>query len=178
MSSLKVNPFIPVEGKGINPVTYIDGRDQDEGVLVITKEEKQYVRGNRLYVKYKGIGITADIDDAISIDTYNDEVHIFRRDELSPPEQREYLLLLVYNDEGLDDSYQGILGRQEVFDYIVQNADVIDINKSMILSETTKMKDMWSVMKFMKMCIQNEMVDNKTGFEPSEYGLVIEDEGE
>lgn len=173
----KINPFIEREGKNENPFVFLDGRDQqDTGVLIITKEERQYVRGEKLYVPYKGINIIADIDDAISINTYNDEIYIFRRDELTPPEQKEYLLLLVYNDDGVDDGYQGILGRQEAFDYIVNHAEIIDMNKSMILSETTKMKDMWSVLKFTKMCINNQIVKNDTGFDPKEYDLVIEEE--
>ena len=173
----KINPFIEHEGKNENPFVFLDGRDQnDTGVLIITREETQYVRGNSLFVPYKGIKIIADIDDAISINTYNDEIHIFRRDELIPPDQKEYLILLVYNDDGLDDSYQGILGRQEAFDYIVKNAEIIDMNKSMILSESTKMKDMWTVLKFTKMCINNQIVKNETGFDPKEYDLVIEDE--
>ena len=175
----KINPFIQTDGsKNTNPFVHLDGSDNDDGVLVITKEERQYVRGNSLYVKYKGIAIITDIDDAVSINTYNDEIHIFRRDELEPPEKKEYLILLVYNDEDIEDSYQGILGRQEAFDYIVKNADIIDMNKSMILAETTKMKDMWSVLKFTKMCINNQMVVNDTEFNPREYELVIQEEEE
>ena len=104
----KINPFIQTDGsKNTNPFVHLDGSDNDDGVLVITKEERQYVRGNSLYVKYKGIAIITDIDDAVSINTYNDEIHIFRRDELEPPEKKEYLILLVYNDEDIEDSYQG-----------------------------------------------------------------------
>lgn len=198
---MKVNPFIygvqtekevkekeaeiqaerkkQIAKKKVNPIRYIDGRDvNDDTILVITKEEKQYVRFNRLYVTYKGVTITADIDDAISIDTKMDEVHIFRHDQLEPPENREYLLLLVYNDEELEDTYQGILGRQEAFDYITSNADIIDMNKSMILSETTKLKDMWSVLHFVKKCIENDMVKNPNNFDYSGYELIIEDDEE
>jgi hypothetical protein len=46
----------------------------------------------------------------------------------------------------------------------------------MILSESTKMKDMWTVLKFTKICINNQIVKNETGFDPKEYDLVIEDE--
>ena len=198
---MKVNPFIQnvksqeefekkeaeikaerekqIAKKKVNPIRYIDGRDvTDDTILVITKEEKQYVRSGRLYVKYKGVTITADIDDAISIDTKSDEVHVFRHDELEPPENREYLLLLVYNDEELEDTYQGILGRQEAFDYITNNADIIDMNKSMILSETTRVKDMWSVLHFVKKCIENDMVQNTNDFDYKGYELTIESEEE
>ena len=175
-NKIRINPFIEDEEeikRQQQPFVYLDGRDGDTGVLIITKEDKQYVRGDKLYVKYKGIGIYADIDDAISINTYNDEFYIFRHDELSPPTDREYLLLLVYNDESLMDTFLGISGRQDVFDYIVNNAELIDFVESKILAETTKMKDMWTVYKFMKMCIDNEMVENPTGFDPEDYGSMI-----
>lgn len=173
INRVKINPFVEVDGKN-NPFVYLDGRDEkDDGVIVITKEDKQYVRGDKLYVKYKGIGFYADIDDAISINTYNDELYIFRHDELSPPTEREYLLLLVYVGEDMMDTFIGISGRQEVFDYIVQNADLLDFVESRILAETTKMKDMWTVYRFMKMCIDNDMVENPTGFDPADYGNMI-----
>ena len=172
-----ISPWIEVEKKEDlyeNPFVQLDGRDGDEGVFIITKEDKQYVRGDKLFFKYKGIGIFADINDAISVNTYNDELYIFRHDELSPPEDREYLLLLVYNDESLIDTFIGISGRQEVFNYIVRMADMIDFEKSKILAETTKLKDLWSIHKFMKMCINNEMVKNDTGFDPDDYHYVLD----
>ena len=169
----KINPFIQTDEKNLSPFVFIDGRDDDPGVLVITKADKQYVKGERLYVKYKGVGIYADIDDAISINTYNDEIYIFRHDELTPPEDREYLLLLVYNDETVENSYLGISGRQEVFNFIVNNAEYIDCVESKIMAETTKMKDMWTLYQFAKMCVDNEMVENPTGFDPTEYGTLV-----
>lgn len=173
-----INPWIEnIESKEDlyeKPFVYLDGRDDDEGVIIITKEDKQYVRGDKLFLKYKGISIYADIDDAISINTYNDELYIFRHDELSPPEDREYLLLLVYNDESAIDTFLGITGRQEVFDYIVRIADLIDFGASKIMAETTKLKDLWSVFKFMKMCINNEMVKNNTGFDPNDYYYTLD----
>lgn len=177
-NSIKVNPFINTDGeKNTSPIVYLDGRDsQDSGVLLISKEDKQYIRGDRLYVKYKGIGIYSDIDDVISINTYNDEIYVFRHDELTPPEDREYLLLLVFNDEEVPDTFLGISGRQYVFDYLVANAELFDWTESKILAETTKMQDMWTIFRFAKMCINNEMVKNPSGFDPDDYGAYVEEE--
>lgn len=175
INKIKINPFVQTNGeKSFNPIVYLDGRDNDTGVLIITKENREYVKGDRLYVKYKGIGIYCDIDDAISINTYNDELYIFRHDELTPPKDREYLLLLVFNDEELENSFLGMSGRQDVFDFIVNNAENLDFIESKILAETTKMRDMWNLYKFMKMCIDNEMVSNPTGFDPTDYGAFVE----
>ena len=182
-NKIKINPFIEVDSIDDikdNPFAYLDGRDEnDDGILIITKEDKQYVRGDKLYLNYKGIGVFADIDDAITINTYNDELYIFRHDELSPPEDREYLVLLVYVNDDMMDTFIGISGRQEVFNYIVQNAELLDFEQSKILAETTKLKDLWTIYKFMKMCIDNDMVENPTGFDPSDYGcLMINDDVE
>ena len=175
--NVKINPFIETNGeKSVSPIVYLDGRDNDEGVLLISKEDKQYIKGDRLFVKYKGIGIYSDIDDIISINTYNDEIYVFRHDELTPPEDREYLLLLVYNAEDCIDTFMGISGRQEVFNFIVNNAELLDCIQSKILAETTKMQDMWTLYRFAKMCIDNEMVENPTGFDPDDYGSFVEED--
>lgn len=111
------------------------------------------------------------------VNTKTKEVYIYYAEELSPSEEREYLILMVYNDDTMDNMYQGMVGRQETFDYIVENADLLDFDKSMIMAECTKLKDMITIYEFTKMCIDQETVENPTGFDPDDYGSEINVEG-
>lgn len=166
----KVNPIIQYDEsvKKINPM--IKSTDRNEFQYVITKNDRQHVRGNKLCIDLKGIHVYTDIDNAVLVNTLSNEIYIYYPEELAPSEEREYLLLMVFNDEELDNTYQGIVGRQETFDYIVENAEILDFDKSMIMAETTKMKDMITIYEFMKMCIDHETVENPTGFDPDDYG--------
>jgi hypothetical protein len=171
----KINPIIQVDdttGK-IDPI--MRQSDINEYQYVITKRDREHVRADKIFVCINGINIYADIDDAIMVNTINNEVYIYRHEELAPAEEREYLILLVYNDENIPYTYQGMVGRQETFDYIVENAEIINFDESKILAETTKLKDMISLYAFVKMCIDQETVKNPTGFDPDDYGTDITD---
>lgn len=141
----------------------------NENEIVITKNDPVHVRDNRLYFNYKGIAIYADIDNIIYIDKNSDTIQIIKHKELAPPEQREYLLLLVYHDEELENTFQGYIGRQNVFDFIKSIIEEIDIEKSLIIAETVQFKDALNIYEFMKECILNDMVLNDDGFDIEEY---------
>ncbi len=173
----KVNPIIQyAEGTTkINPI--IKASDRTEYQFVITKKDRQHVRGDKICVELGGFYIYTDIDNAMLVNTLTKEVYIYYAEELSPSEEREYLILMVYHDEEMENAYQGMVGRQETFDYIVENAELLDFDKSMIMAETTKLKDMITIYEFMKMCIDQETVNNPTGFDPDDYGSEINVEG-
>ena len=147
--------------------------DRNEFQYVITKKDRQHVRGDKICVEIGGFYIYTDIDNAMLVNTLTKEVYIYYAEELSPSEEREYLILMVYVDDTMDNAYQGMVGRQETFDYIVENAELLDFDKSMIMAESTKMKDMITIYEFMKMCIDQDAVDNSTGFDPDDYGSEI-----
>ena len=173
----KKNPIIQYDEsvKKINPI--IKSTDRTDFQYVITKKDRQHVRGDKICVEVGGFYIYTDIDNAMLVNTRTKEVYIYYAEELSPSEEREYLILMVYIDDDMDNAYQGMVGRQETFDYIVENAELLDFDKSMIMAETTKLKDMISIYQFMKMCIDQETVDNPTGFDPDDYGSEINVEG-
>ena len=173
----KTNPIIQYDAntKKVSPI--MKALERNEFQYVITKNDREHVRGDKLCVEIQGIYFYADIDDAILVNTRTKEIRVYHPEELDPPEKREYLILMVYNDDleeaGVQNTYQGMVGRQETFDFIIQYAGMLDFDKSMILAETTKMKDMISIYKFMKMCIDQEAVENPTGFDPDDYGSEI-----
>lgn len=163
--------------KAHSPVYQLGQGDKRE--IHITKDDRQYVRGNKLYVEYKGVKLYVDIDSEIFINTMSDEIQVFKHKELAPPEQREYLLLLAVNDNEAEDGvlYQwtGIIGRQQAFDYIANMADDLDWSNSRILAETATMSNMISIYKFMRLCIDNENVENPHGFDPDDFASEDED---
>ena len=169
----KVNSIIQYDEsvRKINPL--IKSTDRNEFQYVITKKDRQHVRGDKICVEIGGFYIYTDIDNAMLVNTLTKEVYIYYAEELSPSEEREYLILMVYLDDEMENAYQGMVGRQETFDYIVENAELLDFDKSMIMAETTKLKDMITIYEFMKMCIDQETVNNPTGFDPDDYGSEV-----
>ena len=155
---------------------YFLGDENNKNEIVITKNDTSYIRGNMLYFKYKDIDIYTDLDNAIYINTKNDTIQIMKYKELSPPEQREYVLLLEYHNNDLSNVFQGIIGRQETFDYIKSIIEEIDIEKSIILTETVQLKDALNIYEFMKECILNGTVINDDGFDIEEYNVTIDDD--
>ena len=159
------------KSKGI----YFLGDTNNNSEIVITKNDRAYVRGDQLYFKYKDINIYTDLDNIIYINTKTDIIQIKKYKELSPPEEREYLILLVYYDEELPNTYQGFIGRQNVFDYLKSIAEEIDIEQSLILVETVEFKNAINIYEFMKECILNGTVENNDGFDIEEYYIKTTD---
>ena len=162
-----------------NPISFSDnwkkdgiyflGDGNNTGEIVITKNDKAYVRGEQLYFKYKDTHIYADLDSIIYINTKTDIIQIKKYKELTPADQREYLVLLHYYDEEITNTYQGFIGRQTVFDYLKSIAEEIDLEQSLILTETVEYRNAINVYDFMKECILNETVNNDDGFDIEEY---------
>ena len=139
--------------------------------IVISSENREYVRGDKLYIEYKGAKIYADLDQVIYINTSTDVVMIKENKKLTAPEERQYLVLLHYEEDDSNNTFQGIVGRQETFDFLKACIDEIDITNSLVLAETVAFKDAISVYEFMHRCIIDEMVTNDDGFDIEEYNI-------
>lgn len=67
------------------------------------------------------------------------------------PEEKEYLLLYTGEYEGEEiKSYEFIKGRTNIYEFIKNMIECIDIHESLVLSESVKISDAISVYKFMK----------------------------
>ena len=154
---------------------YFMGDESNEHEIVITSDDREYVRGDKLYVQYNDVDIYADLNQVIYINTKTNMVYIKENKKLSPPEEREYLVLLSFY-EGEQNTYQGIVGRQNTFDYLKSIIEAIDIGSSMVLAETVAFKDSITVYDFMKRCIEDDMVQNNDGFDIEEYYCSVDDE--
>ena len=142
-----------------------------ENEIVISKNNPENIIAGRLFVEFNGSKIFTDINNIILINKSDNTIQIINHKELSAPEEREYLILLKYPDNFDDEScrYISILGRQETFDHIKLIASEIDVNESIILAETTALKDSISVYEFMKQMIDKELVENNDGFDIDDY---------
>ena len=148
---------------------YFMGDKSNTHEIVITSDDREYVRGDKLCVTYNGIEIYADLNQIIYINTKNNTVYIKENKKLSEPENREYLILLASFDG--TNTYQGILGRQATFDYLKGIIEEIDVDSSMILAETVAFKDSITIYEFMKKCIDEELVQNDDGFDIEDYHI-------
>ena len=146
---------------------YFMGDESSSHEIVITSEDREYVRGDKLYVTFNGCDIVADLNQVIYINIDTKVVYIKENKKLSPPEEREYLLLLTFYGETC--TFQGVVGRQETFDYLKAVIEDIDIGSSMVLAETVPFKDRITVYEFMKKCIDEELIQNNDGFDIEDY---------
>lgn len=165
--------FFEEDDKDWNKGIHFLGDSPDE--IVITKNDKQYVKGSKLCVQFNGVTIYADLDQRIIINRKNNTVYMEKIKQLAPPEEREYVLLIQYYDEYESRTYESVVGRQAVFDHIKTMIDDINIRSSLVLVETVPIKDSLTVYEFMKKCIEENIVDNSDGFDIEEYYLEAEE---
>ena len=144
--------------------------------IYIDKTQKEYVKGEQLFVLYKGISIYANLTQCILINTQTDVVMIKPYKEITPPEDKEYIILLYYGEDGEDNTFQAVKGRQEAFDYIKSMVEYTDLDQSLILAETTTFVDAISIYDFMKSCIIHKSVKNDDGFDIDDYRIYFDSE--
>ena len=174
-----VSPIIEYDEYGRQKAIYQigEGGDFEE---IITKNTPQAVRGNQIWTRVGGYDLFTDINNTIIIDKRGANILVLGNkieDEITPVNEREYLLLLVgAEDTEFEDTFRGIVGRQNVFDTVVGIVDLIDMHESKILAETTQLKGAITVWDFMKMCVDKDLVENPTGFDPYEYEDVLYEE--
>ena len=179
MDDLKINPIHQyAPGEKINPIRHV--MEQTPTQTIITKKNIGNVRGNMIYTRLGGYDIYAPLDSVISIDSEQRNVFIFDKEDntTSPANERQYLLLFVSQDESEIDDFMWIMtyGRQEAFNQIVELADVMNLQESLILAETVRLKGAISMYSFVKQCIDKEVVENPTGFDYTDYSTEVFDD--
>ena len=168
-------PFVQYKpGEKINPFVSVDPRSPGENVKVLNKINSSV--GNYVYFKADKYDLYVPLNDTIVVDELGRNIVVYDQadESLTPANERNYLILCATVDGSGGQEYLSIKGRQNVFDTIVDMADVLDFQESIILAETTALKDAISLFEFMKMCVDKELVENRTGFDPYEYGDYVE----
>lgn len=72
-----------------------------------------------------------------------------------PPEAKQYLLLLFFNDENVEKTFEIITGRENTYNFVKEKAGEIDIRKSHILVTGVPLEDINTIYAFMKAMEKN-----------------------
>lgn len=164
-----------------SPISFMDKDINTETSFAITKLTAggSFMRGNMLYYKLKGVEVYTEQNNIIFVDTINNTLFIREYEkvinEIAPedPENRQYILL--YTDLGYEEADSGFplrwessIGRIETYENIKANISVIDVDKSIVLTENVAVKDALTVRAFVKY-LQNADLVKKDDFDIDQY---------
>jgi hypothetical protein len=162
-------------------ISYIEKNINSETKFAILKttQNGKFVRGDSLYYSLNGVSIYTELDNIIFVDLDNNNLFIKASKKLidginpSKPEEREYIIL--YTDLGYEDPddefpmrWEAIIGRNNTYETIKANVDVIDIDKSIVLTENVTLKDSLTVREFMNH-MKNSGIIKDDDFDINDY---------
>lgn len=181
-----INPVTfakPGEKYQQNPISKIE--NDINGItrfaILKTTENGKWLRGGMLFYELDGVSIYTEDTNIIFVNT--DTKTMFVRDnervlnEINPtdPEQKQYIIL--FTDLGYADTqdteefplrWESVTGRTQAYETIKANADVIDIDKSIVLAETVAIKDALSVREFTNYIKNSNIIDDDS-FDINDY---------
>lgn len=168
-----INPFQQHDDQGRMIPFYQIGDENDKDQVIVNRNTPGAIRQNKLFVRVSGWDLYTDAEDTIVLDYHGANIYVFKNsieEDITPANEREYLLLLVgLEDSDFGDTFQGVIGRQNVFETVLDIMDTIDLHKSRIMAETTQLKGAISLYQFMKMCVDKNLVDDPWRFDPYDY---------
>lgn len=144
----------------------------------------KFVRGNYLFYNMRGIEVYTDINNIIFVDLHNNTLFIKEFANLEKnintkdPKDRQYIIL--YTDLGFNDDYkefplrwESYTGRDAAYESLKPNLPVIDIDKSIVLTDNVPLKDAITVREFIEHLQNAGFVDpeelNLDDYSSSEY---------
>ena len=149
--------------------------------ILRTTENGKYVRGNMLFYKFNGIEIYTNINNIIFVDVLNKSLMIKEAseviNEIAPKssEQKQYIVLYV--DFGQDDEneleesplrWESYIGRQNVYQNLLTQLPVIDVDRSKVLVDNVPLKDSLSVRAFLNY-LKNANIVSEDDFDLDSY---------
>lgn len=121
----------------------------------------KFVRGEHLFYNMRGIEVYTDIDNIIFVDLHNNTLFIKEFDKIEKnintknPNDRQYIIL--YTDLGFDGDckdfplrWESYTGREATYESLKPNLPVIDIDKSIVLTDNVPLKDAITVREFIE----------------------------
>ena len=144
--------------KPIKKVEEINGT-RNFAITKLTEGGKYVSGGTQLYYKMKDVEIYTELDNIIFVDLDNNSIFIRRFENVEntinskDPKDRQYILL--YTDLGFEDDYkefplrwESYTGRDAAYESVKINLAVIDIDRSIVLTDNVALKDAISVREF------------------------------
>lgn len=168
------------KNQGYSPVTFVDQTINGPERFVINRftEGGAYIRGQYLYFKMNDVEIYTSLNNQIMVDTIAKSFFVLPDEvqkvegNVNPvdPETRQYIVL--YIDFGAEDeSYRWEIyhGRTSAIESLKINAAVIDIDKSLVITENVAFKDALSVRKFFKYLQNADIISAEEDFNIDDY---------
>ena len=172
-------PFTFVENKEQKQqaFSFLNDNINSDTKFVINRltDNGAYVKGGMLYFRINGVDIFTDINHSIFVDKKNNSVVIKTAENLAniedktDPEMRQYIILIYNTNPDLDEfRWESMTGRTIMYDYIKNNIEDIDPDKSIILTENVAIKDAFTVSQFVKY-LQNASLVEEDDFDIEMY---------
>lgn len=149
--------------------------------ILKTTDHGKWLRGNMLFYELNGVSIYTEPTNIIFVNLETNTMFIRDNDkvanEINPanPEEKQYIILytdLGYEEEDMDNSFplrwEAVTGRTMAYESIKANAEVIDIDKSIVLAETVAMKDALTVREFVNYLKNSDIIDDEL-FDINDY---------
>lgn len=174
------SPFTFVENQSQKqkPFSFIDNNIEGEKKFVINRltDNGAYVKGGMLYFRLNGVDIFTEITNSIFVDKSNNSVIIRPannlqniEDENVDPEQRQYILLMYGGETDETYYWESMTGRTDTYQYIKDNIEFIDPEKSIVLTENVAVKDAFTVYQFVKYLQNGGLIEDEEEFDIDSY---------
>lgn len=172
-------PFTFVENKEQKQqaFSFLNDNINSDTKFVINRltDNGAYVKGGMLYFRINGVDIFTDINHSIFVDKKNNSVVIKTAENLAniedkmDPELRQYIILIYNTNPDLEEfRWESMTGRSIMYEYIKNNIEDIDPDKSIILTENVAIKDAFTVSQFVKY-LQNASLVEEDDFDIEIY---------
>lgn len=172
-------PFTFVENKEQKQqaFSFLNDNINSDTKFVINRltDNGAYVKGGMLYFRINGVDIFTDINHSIFVDKKNNSVVIKTAENLAniedktDPELRQYIILIYNTNPDLEEfRWESMTGRSIMYEYIKNNIEDIDPDKSVILTENVAIKDAFTVSQFIKY-LQNASLVEEDDFDIEMY---------
>ena len=175
-----IQPFTFVEkDKKEKAFTFINDNINDTDQFVINRltDNGAYVKGGMLWFRINGVDIFTDLNHSIFVDKNNNSVVIKPADNLkniedtTDPELRQYIIL-KYGVEDQDIyTWESMTGRSITYEYIKNNIEDIDPDKSIVLTENVAIKDAFTVTQFIKYLQNGNLIEDDEEFDIDSYSV-------
>ena len=156
------------EPKKQKPFTFMSDNinDQDHFVINRLTDNGAYAKGGMIWFRLNGVDIYTDLNHSIFVNKKNNSVVIQPADNLKAleeekvdPELRQYIIL-IYGTEDQDFyRWESMTGRTITYEYIKNNIEDIDPDKSLVLTENVAIKDAFTVSQFVKYLKNGNLVE-------------------
>ena len=165
----------------INPISSVDTdiNSLDRFAITALTENGKYVRGSSIYYKLDNVEVFAPIDSIIFVDKTNNTVFIRNQEKEianvvkpSDPEEKQYIIL--YTDLGYETAefpfrWESVTGRSGAYESVKVNASVVDVDRSIVLTENVSVKDALSVREFVNYLKNSNLVSDEDDFDINIY---------